>query len=516
MPGNTVTLKFLGDTRDIEKSFRVVQGETEQTQSKFGQFSSALKPMAVAAGATIAAAFGRASVDAYRESEDAQNRLRQSFAKFPKMADISISSLRSLNTELQKKTKFDDDATASGQAVLAQFGLTGKQVAALTPLLQDYAAKTGKDLPSAATDLGKAVLGQGRALKTVGLNLKDTGSAAGNLDQLMGGLRKQVGGFAQAEGKTASGQAAILTNQFGELQEKVGSALVPALSKLADILLSVVGFFQSLPGPAQAAIGVVAGLVVVAIAVTKAIQAWAAVQAVLNVVMTANPIGLIIVAIAALVAGLIIAYKNSETFRNIVQAAWDVLKGVASFIGTVVVGAFRAMSSAVGAVFGFIQRNWPMLLAILTGPIGLAVKFIVDNFNGIVSFISGLPGRIASAASGMWDGIKNAFKSAINWIIRAWNGLDFSIPSVEVFGKKVGGQSIGTPNIPLLASGGIVKRPTLAMIGEAGPEAVIPLGRGGYGSPSTITINMPPGSDGEDVVAAIRRWERRNGPGWRS
>ena len=61
------------------------------------------------------------------------------------------------------KTKFDDDAFASGQAVLAQFKLSGKQIENLTPLLADYAAKTGKDLPTAAETLGKSFLGNTRA-----------------------------------------------------------------------------------------------------------------------------------------------------------------------------------------------------------------------------------------------------------------------------------------------------------------------------------------------------------------
>jgi hypothetical protein len=90
------------------------------------------------------------SVKAYVQAEGSQIRLQDAFAKFPKLADTNIGALNRLNSSLALKTKYDDDATASGQAVLAQFNLTGKQITELTPLLQDYAAKTGKDLPTAA------------------------------------------------------------------------------------------------------------------------------------------------------------------------------------------------------------------------------------------------------------------------------------------------------------------------------------------------------------------------------
>ena len=68
------------------------------------------------------------------------------------------------------------------------------------------------------------------------------------------------------------------------------------------------------------------------------------------------------------------------------------------------------------------------------------------------------------------------------------------------------------PFIPGLASGGIVTRPTLAMIGEGGePEAVIPLSKMGGMGTMNITVNMPAGADGNDGVQALEDYVRRNG-----
>jgi uncharacterized coiled-coil DUF342 family protein len=271
----TLSFDVLWRDRGATRGMQKLGQETDIAQRRYAAFGRA----AAVAGLVVAAAavkFGKDSVRAYTEAQTSQVKLQSAFAKFPALADTNINALRGLNTELAKKTRFDDDATASGQAVLAQFKLTGQQITQLTPLLQDYAARTGKDLPSAATTLGKAVMGNGRALKAVGINFKDTGTEAGNFEQIVAGLRTQVGGFAQQEGKTAAGQIAILKNQFGELQEAVGAKLVPALSKGVGLLTDFVGFIdenKQVVGPLTASIAGIATSISLVVVAAKGIGA---------------------------------------------------------------------------------------------------------------------------------------------------------------------------------------------------------------------------------------------------
>lgn len=75
--------------------------------------------------------------------------------------------------------------------------------------------------------------------------------------------------------------------------------------------------------------------------VTIATTAWTAIQKVLNLVLTANPIGLIITAIGALVAGIIAAYKNCEGFRKIVDKVWEAIKPLANAIMNGLAKAFE-------------------------------------------------------------------------------------------------------------------------------------------------------------------------------
>jgi hypothetical protein len=104
------------------------------------------------------------------------------------------------------------------------------------------------------------------------------------------------------------------------------------------------------------------------------------------------------------------------------------------------------------------------------------------------------------------------FKTVFNSIASLWNStigkLSFTVPS---WVPGIGGKGFDVPDIPMLAAGGIVTGPTLAMIGEAGPEAVIPLDRmGQMGGGNNVTINVN-GGDPNAVVQALRTYMRQNG-----
>lgn len=233
-------------TADLKKVERQLD-RLQKRQKSFG--SSAAK--AFAAGAVVA--FGVASVKAFADAEKSQARLELAYKKFPALAGSSISSLRELNSEMQAKVGVDDDALASAQAVLAQFRLTGEQIKQLTPLLVDYATVTGQDVTAAAGALGKAFMGNAKALKAIGVNFKATGDTAKDFDTVMAALEQKVGGAGEAFGKTTAGQLAILDAQFGDLQETVGEALVPALQGLVSVATPVVKVAGAIPAPVRTA-----------------------------------------------------------------------------------------------------------------------------------------------------------------------------------------------------------------------------------------------------------------------
>lgn len=430
-----------------------------------------------AAAAGIAAAglfsFGRGAVEAYKEAEQASNRLSDAYEKFPALADVSRESFDKLNQAVMTKTRFDDDAVASGQAVLAQWGLTGSQLQELTPLVADYAAKMGIDLPSAAQQVGKALDGNGKALKNVGIDFADTGTRAGNLDQVMGGLRQQVGGFAEKEGQTASGTSERLKNQFGEFQETVGSGLVPALSGLMEKLLGVAGFVQENSAVIGPLVAVVGGFAISVWAVNAAVGAWSAIQAAstavtgvftaavhgLNAAFRANPIGVVVTALGLLVAGVIWAWNNVEWFRNGVTAAWEGIKAAAEtvvrwFTETAwpfLQRVWEGIQTGVGALAGFFSERWETIRS----AVGAVVSWFTDTLFPAMGRANEALGRgfeaVGRVISTVWEGLKEAAAAPIRFVVNTvFGGVVDAFNKVSGF---VGGPQIDKPTLGFAAGG---------------------------------------------------------------
>jgi hypothetical protein len=170
----------------------------------------------------------------------------------------------------------------------------------------------------------------------------------------------------------------------------------------------------------------------------------------LNIAMSLNPISLIVIGIGLLVAGLAAAYMRFEGFRKIVDAVFRAIK---FYINNVTIPAVQAMVTV--------------------------------------------------------------FKTAFNAIAAIWNNtvgkLSFEIPK---WVPGLGGKGFSVPKIPMLADGGIIQQATLAVVGEKGPEAVIPLDRMGEfgmgGGGTTVNINVN-GGDPNAVVQALRTYMRQNG-----
>ncbi|MFD5468904.1 phage tail tape measure protein [Streptomyces sp. NPDC127105] len=163
-----------------------------------------------------------------------------------------------------------------------------------------------------------------------------------------------------------------------------------------------------------------------------------AVQAAYNAVMAANPIGLVVIAIIALVAAIVIAYKKSDTFRGIVQACWDGIKTAVAFVWDSVLkpifDAFMVAMTAVGdaavwlwqtvlsPVFGFIAQAAKILgivlLVIVFGPIILGIKVLAAVFSWLYDVvIKPVFSGIMTVIGLWWAGVKLYFKAVRDYVI---------------------------------------------------------------------------------------------------
>ena len=186
--------------------------------------------------------------------------------------------------------------------------------------------------------------------------------------------------------------------------------------------------------------------------------------------------------------------------------------------------AFLAIAGAIGAVAAaIVVTNIAMALnpfALIAAGVALLVVALVTAYNKFEWFRDGIK-AIVNTVIGFFAGMVNAAIGAVNAIVKAYNSIPLlpdlpTVPNLPV--PQLGGnptQVAGRMGLPRMADGGIVSSPTLALIGEKGPEAVVPLDR--MQSGGGITINVTGGlatsaEIGESVVNALRAYSRSAGP----
>ena len=443
-----------GISRAVEE-FKNLEGAG--AKAKFALQKAAVPATAAIAG--LAAGLG-AATKAAMEDAAAQEQLAGVIERSGMATDDQIAANEEFISSLSKLTATADDELRPALATLVQStGSLELSQQLLTEAL-DISASTGSDLGATVDALSKAYNGNMKGLKALDASLIPMIKDGATFDDVMMALAATTGGAAANAAETAAGRMKNLSIQMGEAKESIGAALLPAVTALLDKLLPLATWMQENTDIVLILAGVIGGLSVAVLAVNAAMKVYQATlvvvkaaQAALNFVMSANPIGLVVLAIGALVAAFVLAYKHSEAFRE-----------------------------AVDTMFGFIKT---------------AVSASVDLLKGYLS------------------GVMEFYKSIFNGIARLWNStigkLSFKFPD---WVPGLGGKGFSVPNIPMLAEGGIVTGPTLALIGEAGPEAVIPLDRaGGFGN-VTINVNATVADArlGDVIVNALRSYNRRSGP----
>jgi hypothetical protein len=381
--------------------------------------------------------------------------------------------------------------------------------------VQARLAKNGTD------GLTGAALEQAKALATQQLILeKSTDAQTAWSDGSMDAAKKQN------QMKAATAQAG---ESFTRLLYPALAAIVPAVAavtewvgeKLPEGFRAVIGFIDRFSYLfIGLGVGIAAAAVAIGVTLVPAFLIWAAAAAAAAAatLLAAAPFIAIGAAIAAVAAGLVWAYQNFEAFRNVVNTVKDFIVGdlvpalqqiwsfisaniipiirtlievylkvLVTYFGTVrsiimngVIPAFQAVASTISTVATAV---WTAANGIRDA-VTAARDWVKDRIDTIVGFATSLPGRVSGLFGGMWDGIKNSFRTVIKAVAGIWNSLEFTVPSLSVFGKTIGGFEIGTKdiNVPALAAGGLAYAPTLAIVGDnrsarTDPEVIAPLSK---------------------------------------
>jgi hypothetical protein len=434
-----------------KKEFASLEGAT----AKAGfVMKKAFLPAAAAVGALGAALFdaGKGAV----EDAAAQELLSKALKNNTAATDAQIKANEDwISTQGKLLGVTDSDLRPAIAKLATQTGSLEKaqQGAALA---MDIAAATGKPLSAVSDALAKAYGGNTKALAKLDPKLKDLIKGGLDAEGAMSVLADTFGGAASTKANTAEGQFQRLKVSLDETKETIGAALLPIIEKVLPFLTQMGNWASENTAVFLTVAGVIGGIAAAIVLVNGAMTAWTAattaftaVQAAFNAVMALNPIVLIVVGIGLLVAALVIAYKKFDGFRAVVDSVFKFIKG---------------------AVTGSID--------VIKGYFSTLLGFYKGIFNGIASLWNNTVGK-----------------------------LSFKVPS---WVPGFGGKGFEVPNIPMLANGGIVTGPTLAMIGEAGPEAVIPLSKMDSMGGNNVTIQVS-SADPQAVVDALRRYMRTNG-----
>lgn len=547
-----VRIRFTGDTKGLDKAAEGGRRQISKWRSGWQKFNAVALPAAAGVGlATLAVA--RDSVALSRRIEELDTKSRTVFeGQLGSVQRWAEQNRKAFGTSSREVV-----ALATNMAdLLKPMGFTAAEAAKMSTKMLDLAGALakwsgGQKTAAEVSDiLTKAMLGERDELKSLGISISEADVqarlAAKGQEKLTGAAQQQAVAIATQElilekstdaqkawangGRKAAQEQNSLASTVQTLREKLATILGPAIARATELLSQFAGWAERNKGVVMALGGTLVGLAAAVFIVNGAMKVWAAVSAVataaqwaLNVAMKANPIGIVITIIMALIGVIILAWKRSETFRKIVTAVWN---GIKSAISAVV-------NWLTSTAWPFIKRVWDAIVrgvtnvknrvvaafnAVRSG-IGTAVDWVASKWAWLRDKISGAVSGIKGFLSGMWNGLTSGLKAAVNWAIDKINGLIGAINNVT---GAVGIPAI--PRIPRLEKGGVARAGRTYLVGEAGPELFTPgrTGRvtsnrdmaalGGGGGAQVLEAHIHIGSE---VVRVVRAELREAGRGVR-
>jgi len=301
--GKSVNIKLGANITDFESKMKRAQKSFKRTAANL---KSTGKAMSMSLTAPLLA-FAGASVKAFDTQAKAEAKLNTAL----KGNATAFKNLTTQARELQKITIFGDEETIAAQSMLASMGLEEEAILRLTPLIQDMATAKGMDLTAAADLVAKSVGSSTNALSRYGIQIEGAVGSSERLESAAEALSGQFLGQSEAAAKAGAGGLKQLQNTLGDLMEDIGKMLIPILNSLVSWVQKGVDSWNNLDGGLKIAIVTFAGILAAIGPVLYIVGLLAGAFA-----FMVSPIGLAIVAIAALAAGFIYAYDNWAAIKE--------------------------------------------------------------------------------------------------------------------------------------------------------------------------------------------------------
>lgn len=363
----TLAIKIVSDAKGAAAGFA-------EAESKLDRFTSGLDKASVVAGGALVgiAAIGKAAFDAASDLQQSTGAIDSVFGDFA--GDIEETAQRAAQAVGLSTSGYENLAAVLG-AQLKGAGMSMQEVTGNTQDLitkgADLAATFGGSTSDAVGALSSALKGELDPIERYGISLKQsdvnarlaalgqdnlTGSAlkTAQAQAIMGMITDQAGGALGAFGReadTAAGQTQRAQAEFDNAKASLGEALLPVVADGAQKLSELAGVFGTNKEGTQALVVVIGSLAAGVIAVRAAVATYqagvavaTAVQWLWNTALTANPIGLIIVGVAALIGVVILLVTQWDKVKAVLAWVWDKLKAI--------INLGKGLGSSIGKLFG--------------------------------------------------------------------------------------------------------------------------------------------------------------------
>lgn len=520
----------------------------DQASSKAGKFSAGVSKAALPAAAGLAALGAAAFSSAEAAAEDAKSQaiLAKALKNSTGASDAGVAQTEEWISQTSKAAAVADDVLRPALATLARATGDVEQSQQAMALALDISAATGKDVEAVSAALAKGYGGNTAALGRLVPGMDKAILATKDMEKITAELARTTGGSAAEAAKSAAGQVEGMKIQFGEAQESLGAALLPALSKGATLLANFAMWTQRNTKLLLIITGVLATLAAGILVVNTALKVYNTIQAVmainakraaagqlaLNAAMLANPVGLVVVAVVALVAAIVLLWKKCEGFRTVVTAvwkaaaagavaAWRIIRTAVSTVLTAIRGYLNAFKTAATGVWNAIQLVASLAwkgIRLYVQAVFTALKLYITAYKTVVILIWR---AIEAAARVAWNGIKaivqgvirviSSISSTLNSLVNGSAWASLKRKAGDIFGAvltpinavrtaidkvieavrtlidwlgKIKVPKISLPKIPGLSSG-----PTAAPSGlVAGPRAVASTTASSSGAGTVVNV----------------------------
>lgn len=464
MTTRTLEIKFIGDASGAKKAFAEVDDSSGKLSGKLSGLTSTIAGVAggflAAEGIKAGAGFLIDAAKAAAEDEAATQRLEQSLRNAGGAFDENIQKVNERIDAGQKLAYSDDEVRDSFQQLLAATGDTDEALRRQA-IAMDLSRGAGISLEQASKMVGKVNEENVEAFKRLGITIGEGASET----EALAAVQAKFAGQADTYAKSTAGQMEQAKLRMGELKEQLGTALLPAFTAFANFLVGTVL-------PAVERFANAAGPKIQEFA-QKVRQYWESdIKPALDAMVAAwEKLQPVIKPILEQVANVV-----EHTVRTIALALGIVI----DLLGGDFSGAWKKAKELVDEQVRYIKETVENLASFIEGLVPLVLKAATEVGSAIIEGIKAGIGAVGGIAEDIGTAVLKAIKSFINSevIDKLNSALEFH------FGFSVGGKDFGVsvnpPDIPHLAKGGIVTDPTLALIAEDGPEAVIPLTRGRF------------------------------------